>query len=124
MERLARWLWPDAPLFVWWEVMRAVQIPVTGGPRHFNPFTNPADERDLLTAVQERWGKVWLLDDDVSEVQGNALRNWYAFMRHLCAPHPTPWISMGGLVAQIQTGDIARAVDAVLRQYPEGSDSC
>lgn len=84
----------------------------------WNPFTNPADERELLTAVQERWGKVWLVDAlDAPEVEVNAVRNWYAFMRNLCAPHSIPWISMGGLVAQMQPGDIARAVDAVLRQF-------
>lgn len=119
VERIAAWLFAGATLY-WWEDMRVMQVFSPGMEPHeaevFNPFTHPADERELLTAVQERWGRPALENEDME-----VLRRWSAFRAALdeVVSRRLPVWSSHFLMAYLQPGDIARAVDAVLVQYPE-----
>lgn len=112
VETIARWLLPDQDK--WSQMWR----PGQSAMRRFNPFTNPTDERELLTAVQERWGRPACEDGEMPSA-----RMWAAFSARIeeFASAGLPAWSSRFLLAYIAPGDIARAVDAVLRQYPESA---
>ena len=92
--------------------------------KEWNPFIHPADERDLWTAAQERWGR-----PAVERHNLKAQRRWGAYLLALrstiCERTPEAvWRNAGSNSdllshAYIAPGDIARAVDAVLREYGE-----
>lgn len=120
VERLSEWMWPncdrhfleDGTVFI---------TPTDAGPGdldvYFAPFTAEG-ERELLTVVQERWGRPACEDGEMPSA-----RMWAAFSARIeeFASAGLPAWSSRFLLAYIAPGDIARAVDAVLRQYPESA---
>ncbi len=97
VERLARWLGKTDT-----------------DPPWFHPFTDAGDERELLTAVQERWGK-----DGLEAKNAFARLRWNAFVVNMRRSHPSTGFPLSATLYLLKTGDVARAVDAVLREYPE-----
>lgn len=130
VERLARWMWPEAHLdhsAFWHEKSETwlVWLNDRDGMRRWNPFTNPTDERELLTAVQERWGRPAHTEGREPEAS-----MWWALHRALMQTFSRRYADEDTDDARnisqamfwllfTRAGDIARAVDEVLREYPE-----
>lgn len=91
----------------------------------WNPFDNPTDERELLNAVQERWGRPAHTEGREPEAS-----MWWALHRALMQTFSRRYADEDTDGARnisqamfwllfARAGDIARAVDEVLREYPE-----
>jgi hypothetical protein len=128
VERLSEWLWPNCDRHFLTD--RAAFItPSDAGPDdlaiYFAPFTANG-ERELLTAVQDRWGRPALSEERQGAGGAASVRwGWFrgALRRAIRARYGEEERDMGTpvdlLLAFLAPGDIARAVDAVLREYPD-----